>query len=129
MAWTQLNASLALVEPAPGVFLAQATPWSPATQGVVVATVIAVPGLSTENDFAAWKGKLKGKVILYGLAPTSPNVDPNDVPAMDHYDLAKLNQLSQYPLDDASSASQPDFFRKIFAGKAFQEKVSALFLR
>jgi carboxypeptidase Q len=33
MAWTQLSASLDMVKPVPGIFLAQATPWSPATQG------------------------------------------------------------------------------------------------
>ncbi len=61
MAWTQLRASLDLVKPVPGVFLAQATPWSPATQGAVIADVIAVPGLKSENDLAAWKGKLKAQ--------------------------------------------------------------------
>lgn len=125
MAWTQLNASLDMVKPVPGIFLAQATPWSPATQGAVIADVVHVPGLNVESDLTAWKGKLKGKIILYGLAPASPEVDPDSVPTMEHYDPAKLKDLSQYPLK--SPDSQTEFFRKIFAGKAFQEKVAKFF--
>jgi carboxypeptidase Q len=127
MAWTQLGASLEMVKPVPGIFLAQATPWSRPTQGTVVADVIAVPGLKADSELMAWKGKLKGKIILYGLGPASPDVDPDRVPAMEHYDPAKLKDLSQYPLDDASAGNQAELFRKIFAGKAFQEKVAQFF--
>jgi carboxypeptidase Q len=127
MAWTQISASLDMVKPVPGIFLAQATPWSPATPGTVVAEVIAVPGLKVEGDLTAWKGKLKGKIILYGLAPASPDVDPDSVPTMEHYDSAKLKDLSQYPLNDASPGSQTELIRAIFAGKAFQEKVGKFF--
>ncbi len=125
MAWTQLSALLDMVKPVPGIFLAQATPWSPATQGAVIADVIHVPGLKIESDLAAWKGKLKGKIILYGMAPASPEVDPDIVPTMEHYDPAKLKDLSLYPLK--SPDSQTEFFRKTFAGKAFQEKVAKFF--
>lgn len=127
MAWTQQSASLDMVKPIPAVFLAQATPWSPATQGEVTADLISVPGLNTENDLAAWKGKLKGKIILYGLASSSPEVNPDSVPALEHYDASKLKDLSQYPLNDPSAESQDDLYRKIFAGKAFQEKVGKFF--
>jgi hypothetical protein len=44
MGWTQTSASLEMVKPVPGIFLAQATPWSPSTPGTVAADVIAVPG-------------------------------------------------------------------------------------
>ena len=125
MGWTQLSASLDMVKPVPGIFLAQATPWSPATQGAVIADVIHVPGLNVESDLTAWKGKLKGKVILYGMAPASPEVDPDSVPTMEHYDPAKLKDLSVYPLK--STENQTEFFRKIFAAKAFQEKVAKFF--
>lgn len=127
MAWTQTAASLEIVTPVPGIFLAQATPWSPRTAGSVVADVIAVPGFNTEGELTAWKGKLKGKIILYGLAPASPEVDPDSVPTMEHYDPAKLRALSQYPLNDAAKGNQNELLRKIFAGKAFQEKVSRFF--
>jgi len=127
MAWTQIGASLDMVKPVPAVFLAQATPWSPATPGPVTADVISVPGLNAETDLAPWKGKLKGKIVLYGLAFSSPEVNPDSIPTIEHYDASKLKDLSQFPLSDQSAQSQTDFYRKIFAGKAFQEKVARFF--
>ena len=127
MAWTQAAASLEMVTPVPGIFLAQATPWSPGTEGSVVAEVIAVPGFNTEGEMTAWRGKLKGKIILYGLAPASPEVDPDNVPAMEHYDPEKLRALSEYPLKEAAPGNQNELFRQIFAGKTFQEKVARFF--
>jgi carboxypeptidase Q len=127
MAWTKSGTSLDIVKPVPGSFLAQATPWSPATQGAIVADVIYVPGFNAENDLTAWKGKLKCKIVLYGQASASPEVNPDTVPTVEHYDQAKLKELSLYPLSDASQENQTELYRKIFAGKAFQEKVARFF--
>jgi hypothetical protein len=126
MGWTQLNASLSIVSPGSGTFLAQATPWSPPTDHEVVADVIAVPGMKTEDEFTPWKGKLRGKVILYGHAAMSPEVDPEDVPRMEHADATKLANYVQYPLA-AEPAQPPLDYRKVFAGFAFQEKVAKFF--
>ena len=127
MAWRQMSASLDMVKPVPAVFFAQATPWSPATQGEVSADVIYVPGLNAEGDLAEWKGKLKGKIVLYGLASSPPEVNPDSVPRIEHYDSSKLRELSQFPLNDPSAQGQMDLYRKIFAGKAFQERVAKFF--
>ena len=69
LGWRQLSTSVDMVTPDTAVFIAQATPWSPATHGSVTAEVIAVPQLKEEKDFDAWKGKLAGKIVLYGKAP------------------------------------------------------------
>lgn len=133
MAWTQIGASLQMVKPGPAVFLAQATPWSPATAGAVTVDVIAVPGLKTESELTAWKGKLKGKAILYGQAQENPDVDPDKVPKMEHYDAEKLARFAQYPLNGdmheqyVLPTNQPDLFRKYFAQNAFKEKVAKFF--
>jgi carboxypeptidase Q len=132
MAWTQEGAGLELVKPDPAVFLAQASPWSPATQGAVTAEVIAVPGLKDESEFAAWKGKLKGKVILYGQGGENPDVDPDKLPLMEHYDAAKLTELGQYPLagdvvGDYGPSQDINFWRKVFDGIGFKEKVGKFF--
>lgn len=131
--WTQIGASLDLVKPSNGVFVAQATPWSPATNGTITADVIAVPGISDEAALDQWKGKLKGKVILYGHASASPEIDPDKVPAMEHYDAKKLVSIAQYPLNDDMSeqavldTNQVDLIRKFTDGWAFQEKVAKFF--
>jgi carboxypeptidase Q len=125
LGWTQLSASLSIVTPGSGTFLAQATAWSPPTNGEVIADLIAVPGIQTEDEFARWKRKLKGKVILYGHAAMSPEVDPEDVPRMEHADAAKLASYVQYPLDE--SAPAPLDYHKVFAGFALQEKAAKFF--
>jgi len=132
MAWTQVGAGLEMVKPDPAVFLAQASPWSPATQGAVTAEVIAVGGMKDESEFAKWKGKLKGKVILYGAAAESPDVDPDKVPLMEHYDAAKLAELAQYPLrgdviGDVGPAQDMSFWRMVFEGFSFKEKTAKFF--
>ena len=96
MGWRQISTSVDMVTPDTAVFIAQATPWSPPTQGSVTAEVIAVPQLKEEKDFDAWKGKLAGKIILYGKAP---EIHPDPAPLLQHYDENKLTQIYQYPLD------------------------------
>src|SRR6202522_1256830 len=95
MGWRQISTSVDMVTPDTAVFIAQATPWSPATHGSITAPVIAVPNLKEEKDFDAWKGKLAGKIILYGDAPP---ISPDPAPLMQHYDEQKLVQIYQYPL-------------------------------
>ncbi len=124
LGWTQLSASLSIVTPGSGTFLAQATPWSPPTNGEVIADLVAVPGMQTEDEFTPWKGKLKGKVILYGHAAMSPEVDPEDVPRMEHADAAKLANYDQYPLAEPVQTLD---YHKVFAGFAFQEKAAKFF--
>ncbi len=125
LGWTQLSASLSMVTPGSGTFLAQATPWSPPTNGEAMADLIAVPGMQTEDEFAQWKGKLKGNVILYGHAAMSPEIDPDDVPRMEHADAAKLASYLQYPPTEPAQTSLN--YHKVFAGFAFQERVAKFF--
>ena len=125
LGWTQLSTSLSMVSPGSGTFMAQATPWSPSTNGEVIAELIAVPGIVAEEDFKPWKGKLKGKVVLYGHAAMSPEVNPEEVPRMEHADAAKLITYTQFPLDEP--AQMPVDYHKIFAGFAFQEQVAKFF--
>src|SRR6202453_949567 len=81
MGWRQISTSVDMVKPDTAVFIAQATPWSPPTHGPVTAQVVAVPSLKEEKDFDAWKGKLGGKIILYGDAP---KINPDPEPLMQH---------------------------------------------
>src|ERR1700761_6444212 len=96
MGWRQISTSVNMVTPANAVFIAQATPWSPATHGTLTAEVIAVPTLKEEKDLDAWKGKLAGKIVLYG---TPPVIHPDPAPLLQHYDDKKLQQIFEYPLD------------------------------
>lgn len=96
MGWRQIATSVDMSSPDTAVFIAQATPWSPPTSGEVHADVIAVPRLREEKDFDAWKGKLSGKIILYG---STPKIDLTPKPLIEHYDADKLRQILDYPLN------------------------------
>ncbi len=95
MAWTQLSTTLLLDAPAPATLVAQATPWSPSTNGEISAPVVFIPRITVEDQLAAYEGKLRGKIILYGLPPvTDLNPKSPIVPADDAYFKARMD----YPL-------------------------------
>jgi carboxypeptidase Q len=129
MGWRQIGTSLLMTAPSAATFLAQATPWSPATSGEVTAEVIAVAALKEEKDFDQWKGKVAGKVILYGDAP---KIRPDAPNLLAHYDDTKLEHFRSYPLDGDQSDSHvlpndPAFWEKAFKEMAFLEKVGHFF--
>ena len=105
MAWTQIGTTLLLEEPSPATLIAQATPWSPPTHGEISAPVILLPEISTEAQLAEWKGKLGGKVILYG-SPPAIDLNPKSplVPIDDAYFKARM----EYPLDTQASSQEMD---------------------
>jgi carboxypeptidase Q len=129
MGWQQIGTSLEMTTPGPATFLAQSTPWSPATAGEVSAAVIAVPALKEEKDFDKWKGKLAGKIVLYG---TPPKINPDQAFTVEHYDAARLEHLGSYPLDGDQSdtfvlPTDAAKWEKSFKEVAFQEKVGHFF--
>jgi carboxypeptidase Q len=129
LGWRQISTAVDMVTPDTAVFIAQATPWSPPTHGAISAEVIAVPPLKEEKDLDAWKGKLAGKVVLYG---TPPAIRPDAVPLMEHYDAAKLKQIFQYPLDGDMEeqhvdSKDPKFWEDVFKKATFKERVAKFF--
>ncbi|WP_348264955.1 M20/M25/M40 family metallo-hydrolase [Telmatobacter sp. DSM 110680] len=129
MGWTQVGTSVLMTAPSTATILAQATPWSPATQGEVTGDVIAVPEIENEAGFNKWKGKLAGKIILYGKVPS---INPDPTNPLEHYDAAKLEHFASYPLNGDQEDSfvlpnDPPFWEKVFAQMAFKEKVAKFF--
>jgi carboxypeptidase Q len=129
MGWRQIATSLDMVSPDTAVFIAQATPWSPPTAGTITGSVIAVPYLSKEEAFEAWKGKLKGKIVLFGKAPP---IEPSPKPLLEHYDANKLQQIFQYPPDldfkeQHIFPSTPSFWADVFKDVNFKEKIAKFF--
>jgi carboxypeptidase Q len=129
MGWRQISTSVDMVTPDNAVFIAQATPWSPPTSGSLSAEVIAVPRLMEEKDFDAWKGKLAGKIILYGKAP---EIHPDPAPLLQHYDENKLTQIYQYPLDGNMDEQHvdsggPKFWEDVFKKVNFKAQVAKFF--
>jgi carboxypeptidase Q len=129
MGWRQISTSVDMASPDTAVFIAQATPWSPPTDGLLRASVIAVPNLESVKDFDAWKGKLAGKIILYGKPPA---VNPDPKPLLEHYDPSKLRQIYDYPLDLDFTEQHiynytPSQWADEFKRMNFREKVDKFF--
>jgi hypothetical protein len=129
MGWQQIGTSAQMIAPGTATILAQATPWSPATPAEVTADVIAVPKLTEEKDFEKWKGKLAGKIILYGDAPKIKADLSNE---QEHYDQAKLEHFRSYPLDGDENDSyvlpnDSALWEKAFKERAFLEKAGHFF--
>ena len=82
--------------------------WSPATNGVVTAPVIVAP-MTKEEHFAAWKGKLKGKIVLVSKpGDTSESqegpfkrLSDKEIGELDHYDAPHFDPLTKSRWDKA----------------------------
>ena len=102
MGWQQLNTWARMVAPDTAVFIAQATPWSPPTNGPVSGDVVWV-NIQGENDFAKYKGKLSGKIVLLG---PMRDVPPVDTPLVTRFSQGDLDALAQYPESAPAEATR-----------------------
>jgi carboxypeptidase Q len=94
MGWKQLNTWVRMTAPDTAVFIAQAAPWSPATKGAVSAPAVWVD-IKSEKDFDKYKGKLAGKIVLYG---DMREVKPVDKPLFTRDEEADLQRIESYPI-------------------------------
>ena len=93
MGWQQLNTWVRMVSPDTAVFIAQASPWSPGTNGPVTGSVVHV-NVQEEKDLDQYKGKLAGKIVLLGEMRPVP---PVDKPLWTRYTDAELEAMTGYP--------------------------------
>ena len=125
MGWQQRNTWIRMVSPDTAVFIAQATPWSPSTNGPITAPVVAVVA-KEEKDLDQYKGKLAGKIVLLGKLPT-PGKD--DVPLSTRYDDKALVDIFHYAYTDQDLEPQHvlplDQMEEVFDKQiAFKEKMA-----
>src|SRR5277367_2399413 len=93
MGWQQLNTWVRMTSPDTAVFNAQATPWSPATNGPVSGAAIWV-NIQDEKDFDQYKGKLAGKIVFLGEMREVP---PVDKPLFERYTEKELEEMANNP--------------------------------
>jgi hypothetical protein len=94
LGWQQLNTWARMVGPDTAVLIVQATPWSPATQEPVTGEVAFV-NIQNETDLAQYKGKLAGKIVLYGAMRDVP---PVDKALFDRYSEKELDDIATFPV-------------------------------
>jgi Peptidase family M28 len=117
MGWQQLNTWVRMSSPDTAVFIAQAAPWSPATNGAVNGAALWMDA-KKEEDLDKYKGKLEGKIILLG---DMREVKPLDKPLferMDEKDLAKIAEYSATPDRDYQQ-----FLQDLLKRRELQEKI------
>ena len=114
MGWQQLNTWVRMTAPDTAVFIAQAAPWSPSTNGVLNAAAVLVEA-NKEKDFEKYKGKLAGKIVFLG---EMREVNPVDKPLFIRRDENNLKGVVEYPLKQ-----EEDEIPKILKKLEFREKV------
>jgi carboxypeptidase Q len=96
MGWQQRNTWIRMVSPDTAIFIAQATPWSPATNGPITASAVAV-NVKEEKDFDQYKGKLAGKMVFLGEIRIPK---PATAPLFTRYDDKQLTDIFRYAWTD-----------------------------
>ncbi len=115
MGWQQLNTWVRMTAPDTAIFIAQSAPWSPATNGAINAPAIWID-VKDAKDLDQYKGKLAGKIVLYG---PMRDVPPVDKPLFARLDDAELKKLTEYPLKPRSR----DFIEQYMKRLELRQKV------
>jgi carboxypeptidase Q len=121
MGWQQLNTWVRMASPDAAVFIAQAAPWSPSTNGAVQAPAIWMD-IKKEEDLKPFKGKLKGKIVLLG---EMREVKPVDKPLFERVDDKDLAKIAEYPIspEDEFARFMKDFPKRL----ELQDKIRDFF--
>src|ERR1700674_1925766 len=123
MGWQQLNTWMRMTSPDIAVFIAQAAPWSPSTNGIASAPAVWLD-IQEEKDFENYKGKVAGKIVFFG---DMREVKPIDKPLFTRHDDIDLKKIEEYPLkqEDAAAAFQNALPRRIALGEKIGQFLAA----
>jgi hypothetical protein len=93
--WQQINTWIRIVTPDSEPLLAQAAPWSPPTSGPISGDAVFID-IQDVKDLDQYKGKLNGKIVLFGAARPTPDVGES---LFHRYTTEELAEMETYPLD------------------------------
>ena len=116
MGWQQMNTWARMVSPDTAVLILQATPWSPATAGAVTGDVVWVD-IHEDKDFDKYKGKLAGKIVLYGAMREVPPVEKG---LFERNTEKDLEDIAEFPVAGGAGGRAPDMQARI---RAFMERM------
>jgi len=109
LGWQQLNTWARMTVPDTAILIVQATPWSPSTPGPVTGDVVFV-SIQSEKDFDKYKGKLAGKVVLYG---PMRDVPPVDKALFERYTDKELEDLAELPVSASTGGLTPEMQQRL----------------
>jgi carboxypeptidase Q len=111
MGWQQINTWVRMVSPDPEPLWAQASPWSPATNGPVTGEVVYM-NVQEMGDLEKYKGTLKGKIVMFG--PMRPTPDITE-PLFHRYTDAELKEMETYESGGGRFTPGTPEFKKFLA--------------
>jgi carboxypeptidase Q len=109
MGWQQLNTWTRMASPDTAVFITQAAPWSPSSNGAISGQAIWMD-VKKEEDLDKYKGKLAGKVVLLG---DMREVKPVDKPLFEREDEKDLAKIIEHPLVPEQEYFTPELMKSI----------------
>jgi carboxypeptidase Q len=109
LGWQQLNTWARMVSPDTAVLIVQATPWSPSTAGPVTGNVVYV-SIQNEKDMDQYKGKLAGKIVLFGAMRPVP---PLDKALFSRYTEKELDDVAEFPVNANAGGIPPEMQARI----------------
>ena len=121
--WSNERTNVQVIAPHPFPLIAYAKAWTPGTNGPVTADAVFAP-ITKEEDFAKFKGQLKGKFVLTAPIPESPE---RFEPQAHRYTDAELAELSTQPVPGARNDIEERIAR-FRAQREFQLKVQKFLL-
>ncbi len=104
LGWQQLNTWARMVTPDTAVLIVQATPWSPSTAGPITGDVVFV-NIKEEKDLDQYRGKLAGKVVLYGAMRDAP---PLEKALFERYTEKELEDIAAFPVNANAGGVPPE---------------------
>ena len=122
MGWQQLNTWVRMTAPDTAVFIAQAAPWSVSTNGPINAPAIWLE-IKEEKDLDQYKGKVAGKIVLFG---DIREVNPVEKPLFRRLDDAALAKIAEQPLEKPKPLVEriQDYLKRL----ELQEKAGKFFV-
>ncbi|HEX4695472.1 M20/M25/M40 family metallo-hydrolase [Sphingomonas sp.] len=102
--WWIESSSVRMTSPRPIQLTAIPIAWTPSTNGTVTGEVMVAP-LTSPADFAKWRGKLKGKIVLVTRPDTGSEPGEAAFKRYTDEDIAKLDQFQQ-PRYDPDAADR-----------------------
>ncbi len=108
--WWIESSHVRMISPRPLELRAIPIAWTPATEGAVTAPIIVAP-MSADKDFAEWKGKLTGKIVL--VSWPAPPKDDGEAPFQRYSeaDMAKFDKYPQASFDPQARQQRIERFR------------------
>jgi carboxypeptidase Q len=116
LGWQQMNTWARMVTPDTAVLILQSTPWSPATPGPVTGDVVFV-NIQADKDFDQYKGKLAGKIVLYGAMREVP---VGDKALFERHTDKELEDIAEFSVNGNAGGIPPDMQARM---RTFMERM------